>query len=189
MLCCVWRQQRPAVPLIMHNLHVVLLLLTSCPYQWTTNFLQIQTINALNFIAIPTTKRYKLYIVQPCVPRCHVCGHCWHRCNYVFGIFGDGRNPKRPRCVVERDWSASGFPRKASSKMLVEPQIQSRFDSQCSEVVCCVFWKVIGSNGRRRLASAHRNIAEALRLLRLLCRVPLSVPFVLFIASNQRLLV
>jgi hypothetical protein len=128
--------------------------------------------------------------VQPCVPSCQICGHrcCYLRC------FAKVEIRKRPRCAVERDWSASGSPRRALSRMLVGPQSQSRFDSECLEVdgcckpMLCVL-EGIRPSRRRRPVSSHRNIAEALRLLRLLYQMPLSVPLVLFIASNQRVLV
>jgi hypothetical protein len=135
----------------------------------------------------------KLYTVKPCVPSCQICGHCRHRCCYV-GCFAKVEIRKTPRCAVERDWSASGFTRRALSRMLVGSQSQSRFDSGCLEVdscckpILCVLEGIRPSRWRR-LASSHRNIAEALRLLRLLYRMPLSEPLVLFIASNQRVLV
>ena len=136
---------------------------------------------------------YKLYTVKPCVPSCHICGHCRHRCSYL-GYFATVEIRKRPRGAAERDWSSSGFHLKALTRMLVGPQSQLRFDSECLEAdscsnpMLCVLER-ISPRRRRRLASAHRSIAEAYRLLRLLCREPLSVPLVLFAASSQRLLV
>jgi len=96
------------------------------------------------------------------VPSCHICGHCRHRCSYL-GCFATVEIRKRPRCAVERDWSASGFPRKALNRMLAGPQCQSRLEvDSCSKPTLCVL-EGIRPSRRRRLASAHRNIAEALK--------------------------
>jgi len=119
------------------------------------NFIQIQTIIALNFIAIPITKRYnlnyKVHTVKPCVPNCHICGRCRHRCSYL-GCSTTVEIRKRPRCAVERDWSASGFPRKALNRCWLGPRASrvsavNVWRQTAAGNRCCVFLKVSGRVG------------------------------------------